>query len=171
MVSKKEALMLGLIAIGGLGAASMLAGNGDDGGKGGGILGTYPGYSPQGEAGFGAPAETFAGFPPPPTYDFSKFFAPQEDVGRGEAGVSAAPKKTRATKYLYTGGEVKTGAVSVAPWAMGRTTPSEIGVTTALKYAQQPKKVATTTKKKPTSRKATPGRMGYSKAARSAGFA
>jgi hypothetical protein len=46
-------------------------------------------------------------------------------------------KKERVVPYIYRGGEVKAGAVSVAPWAMGVSTPAEIGVTSALGIAKK----------------------------------
>ena len=168
MESKKEAVMLGMLAIGGIGAAMVIA-NGDamtPAPRAGGVLGVAPGTV------YNIPAAAGVTFPKAPTFDIKSFLSPKmpPDIlpSRGTAGVSAAPKKVRP--YIYTGGEVKTGAVSVAPWAMGRTTPAEMGVTTALGLATKSK--STTTKKKEVSaRKATPGRMGYSKAARAAGFA
>lgn len=185
MISKKEAVTLGLLAIGGVGAAMVVTGAGTQATP---DIGAMAGFTPQGRAGgilgsaapvtetkkmFQVPAQATVTFPKAPTFDITRFLAPQvEDIGRGAAGVSAAPKPKKMRPYIYTGGEIKPGAVSVAPWAMGRTTPTEIGVTTALSLASKPK-TKTTTKKKdvPTSRKATPGRMGYSKAAKKAGFA
>ena len=171
MISKKDMLTLGVLAIGGVAVASSFAGGGDTGalegkkGRAGGILGSQQDYgaaSPSPTI-YNLPAAGAVTFPEAPTFDISKFFTPSVEptVSRGAAGVSAAPKKIRP--YLYTGGEVKAGAVSVAPWAMGTTTPSEIGVTTALKYAVTKKTAVTPKKKEIKARAATPGRMGYGK--------
>ena len=143
MMSKKDALTLGMLAIGGVGAA-MVIGGGDgaitdtgalEGKKG--RAGQILGSGQQPGAVYNFPAQGAVSFPAPPAYDMSSFLpslptTPVPAIGRGAAGVSAAPKKSAVTPYLYTGGEVKAGAVSVAPWAMGVTTPAEIGVTTAL---------------------------------------
>ena len=187
MISKKEAVTLGLLAIGGVGAAMVVTGVGTQATP---DIGPMAGFTPQPRAGgilgvsppvtetkkmFQVPAQATVTFPKAPTFDITWFLAPQvEDIGRGAAGVSAAPKKMRP--YIYTGGEIKPGAVSVAPWAMGRTTPAEIGVTTALRRGvggspEPAPSVSTKKKKEPVSRRATPGRMGYSKAAKKAGFA
>jgi hypothetical protein len=166
MMSKKDLLTLGVLAVGGVAVASSFAG-GDGGdalqpvkGRAGGILGSQQGYDAP--TIYNLPAAGAVTFPEAPKFDISKFFTPlvEPTVSRGTAGVSAAPKKTRP--YLYMGGEVKAGAVSVAPWAMGRTTPAEIGVTTALKMATT-KKAPITKKKEITGRAASPGRMGYGK--------
>lgn len=144
MISKKDALTLGMLAIGGVGAAMVIGGgNGAPGAlegakaRAGGILGAQEGYGAPGTTVYSLPAQPAVTFPEAPLFNISRFLAPeplaQPVVSRGAAGVSAAPKKV--TPYLYTGGEVKAGAVSVAPWAMGITTPAEIGVTTALKRA------------------------------------
>lgn len=151
MISKKEALTLGMLAIGGVGAAMVISGgNGaitDTGALEGkkGRAGQILGSGQQPGAVYNFPAQGAVSFPAPPTYDMSRFLpslptTPVPAIGRGAAGISAAPKKSAVTPYLYTGGEVKAGAVSVAPWAMGTTTPAEIGVTTALSIAQKPSK-------------------------------
>ena len=142
-MNKKEMLVLGALAVGGIGIASMVSDGGDGGGLGagqqvraGGILGSQQGYgAPPGATIYNIPAQPAVTFPAAPTFDISKFLEPmaKPTVSRGAAGVSAAPKKGQVVPYLYTGGEVKAGAVSVAPWAMGVTTPAEIGVTTVLK--------------------------------------
>lgn len=143
MMSKKDMLTLGVLAVGGVAVASSFAGG--DGvvtdvlegkkGRAGGILGSQEGYGAP--IIYNLPGQAAVTFPEPPSFDISKILAPitpeaAPEVSRGEAGVSSAGKKTVVTPYLYTGGEVKAGAVSVAPWAMGRTTPAEIGVTMAL---------------------------------------
>lgn len=142
MVSKKDALMLGALALGGIGLASMVSG-GDGGGaameglrqgRAGQILGGQQGYTSPGSTIYNLPAQGAVTFPKVPTFDISSLLG-QAPISRGAAGISAAPKKKRVIPYLYTGGEVKAGAGSIAPWAMGRSTPAEIGVTTALKIA------------------------------------
>lgn len=153
-MTKKEALTLGLLAIGGIGFASMLSGGEDSGGVGaraGGILGS-PQATPAGATIYNLPAEGAVTFPEPPVFDISKIFPErlaQPPESRGAAGVSAAPKKSRP--YLYTGGEVKAGAVSVAPWAMGVSTPAEIGITTALKIPTGGMRLSGTPSKKTSS--------------------
>jgi hypothetical protein len=142
-MSKKDMLTLGVLAVGGVAVASSFAG-GDGGvlegkkGRAGGILGSQEGYGVPSPTIYNLPAAAPVTFPKAPTFDISKFLAPVPvPVGRGAAGVSSAGKKTAVTPYLYTGGEVKAGAVSVAPWAMGVSTPAEIGVTTALGIAKK----------------------------------
>jgi hypothetical protein len=151
MMSKKDAITLGMLAIGGIGVASMAAGSGggDAGalegvkGRAGGILGAQKGYGAPPTI-YNLPAQPSVTFPKAPSFDISSFLGEpiktETDIGRGAAGVSAAPKKSAVRPYLYTGGEVEAGAVSVAPWAMGVSTPAEIGVTTALSIAQKPSK-------------------------------
>lgn len=155
MMSKKNVLTLGVLAIGGIGVASMVAsgdnGDGDTGpksgaltgvrGRAGGVLGSQQGYGAP--VVYNLPAAAAVTFPKAPTFDMNKFLAPvtqpvtqPEVVSRGVAGVSSAGKKRPVQPYIYTGGEVKTGAVSVAPWAMGVSTPAEMGVTSALKRAR-----------------------------------
>ena len=118
MVSKKEALTIGLLVIGGIGAASMLAGSGDGSGgaggdltppspRAGGILGSVG--VPTGGEGYNIPAQQTVIFPEPPDYRevFKEFYKRPEQapISRGTAGVSAAPKK----KVSYT----DTGRVAV----------------------------------------------------------
>jgi hypothetical protein len=170
MMSKKDMLTLGVLAVGGVAVASSFAGGGDTGalegkkGRAGGILGSQEGYGAAPTI-YNLPAAAPVTFPEAPKFDISKFLTPlvEPTVSRGAAGVSSAGKKSSVRPYLYTGGEVKAGAVSVAPWAMGRTTPTEIGVTTALKYATTKKPPVPTKKREVTGRGATPGRMGYGK--------
>lgn len=138
MISKKDALTLGVLAIGGIGVASMVSDSGSGGAgsvvpRAGRILGSQQEYG-AGPTIYNLPAQPAVTFPKAPTFDISKFLSPPVEpvVSRGAAGVSAAPKKERVVPYIYRGGEVKAGAVSVAPWAMGTTTPAEMGVTTAL---------------------------------------
>ena len=100
-MSKKHALIVGLLAIGGIAAASAVA-SGDTSsggvtqGKVGGILGTYGGASPGAPITYQIPPQADVSFPDPVDYtEFFKTFlaAKDEPVSRGEAGVSAAPKK------------------------------------------------------------------------------
>ena len=154
MISKKEAVTLGMLAIGGVGAAMIVGGGGNGGdtgakmgalqgvkGRAGGILGSQQDYTSPGVV-YNIPKSAAVTFPKiTPAFDLSTFLEPKTPptipISRGAAGVSAAPKKLpSAQPYIYTGGEIKTGAVSVAPWAMGRTTPAEMGVTTALTRAR-----------------------------------
>ena len=112
MVSKKAALTLGVLAIGGVGVASMIAGGGGGFGEGsaqdtaqeqsrigGNILGTTP-KKEVSMTGYTIPREASVHFPKPPEFDFSKFFVKPE-VSRGSAGVSSAP--TKKEKYVDTG--------------------------------------------------------------------
>jgi hypothetical protein len=166
MVSKKDVLTLGMLAVGGIAVASAVADSGNGGAdsvvpRAGRILGSQQGYGAP--AVYNFPAQGAVSFPTPPDYsNILRSFVGTEEVSRGAAGVSSAGKKRAVQPYIYTGGEVKAGAVSVAPWAMGRTTPAEIGVTTALKMASSSKKI-TPKKKEITGRGVTPGRMGYGK--------
>lgn len=103
MMSKKDVLTLGILSIGGIGVASMIAGSSAGGAGGdlaaptaraGGILGSA------GRSGnvYNIPASGEVVFPETPKFDFSKFFiTPETPVSRGAAGVSAAPKKFRDT--------------------------------------------------------------------------
>jgi hypothetical protein len=143
MMSKKDMLTLGVLAVGGVAVASSFAGGGDTGalegkkGRAGGILGSQQDYGAAPTI-YNLPAAAPVTFPKAPTFDISKFLAPVPvPVSRGAAGVSSAGKKERVVPYIYRGGEVKAGAVSVAPWAMGVSTPAEIGVTSALGIAKK----------------------------------
>jgi hypothetical protein len=168
MMSKKDALTLGILAVGGVAAASAIAGSGAGGGgaalegKKGGILGSQQGYGAPTVYNF--PAQGAVSFPAPPDYsNILRDFVSPQDVSRGTQGVSSAGKKRVVRPYIYRGGEVKAGAVSVAPWAMGTTTPAEMGVTTALHLASKPKTTPIIKKKEISARSATPGRMGMGK--------
>ena len=152
MISKKDALTLGILAVGGIAAASAVSGG--DGGEGGAMMeglrgvkgragGILGGATPAAPTVYQFAAQPAVSFPKAPSFDLSSLLATTKaPVERGTAGISSAGKKVPSVHapYIYTGGEVKTGAVSVAPWAMGRTTPAEIGVTTALSVARKPKK-------------------------------
>lgn len=103
MVSKKDALILGVLAIGGVGIASMAL-DSDSGGsaKGGGILGRFPGitqgtpsYAGEGTTVYNIPAEAGVSFPAPQTFDISKFFTtpPTPDPVSASSGVSSGGKK------------------------------------------------------------------------------
>lgn len=121
MVSKKEAVMLAALMVGGIGLATAVHGGGDAAADGDGVLGqpmTMPvravgilgaqegyGYTPKIDQ---APPQQAVIFPDPPNYRevIDKFFAkPEIPESRGAAGVSAAPKK----KVTYT----DTGRVAV----------------------------------------------------------
>ena len=145
-MSKKDALILVVLGVGGVAAASAFA-EGKDGGEGGSVMAGLRGV--KGRAGgilgsttsptvYQFAAQPAVSFPATPSFDLSSLFPSETPVARGAAGVSSASKKipVTPTKYVYTGGEIKTGAVSVAPWAMGRTTPAEMGVTTAISVAR-----------------------------------
>ena len=111
MVSKKDAITLGLLAIGGVGAAMVVGGNGNGNGNGGsgagmegrrvgGILGSQKDYSSPGKAPtiYQMPAQPAVTFPEAPTFDLKSFLAPAPPptpapVSRGAAGVSSAGKK------------------------------------------------------------------------------
>ena len=100
MMSKKDMLTLGVLAVGGVAVASSFAG-GDGGGvlqpikgRAGGILGSQQGYGAAPTI-YNIPAAAPVTFPEAPTFDISKFLTPlvEPTVSRGAAGVSAAPKK------------------------------------------------------------------------------
>jgi hypothetical protein len=138
MVSKKDMLTLGVLAIGGVAVASSFAG-GDGGGdilqpkkgRAGGILGSQEGYGAP--AIYNLPAHADVTFPAAPTFDISKFLAPQTEVpGRGAAGVSAAPKKYIETGKVgvgYEGYVTPTTPTPIAP-------PYIPGVTTFVPYKE-----------------------------------
>jgi len=172
MISKKDALTLGILAVGGIAAASVVA-DSDTGGGGGAMMegikgraGGILGGEDVSQAAFKTPQEPTVIFSKGRDYsDLLQSFIGGEEApaDRGTAGISSAGKKRPVTPYIYTGGEVKPGAVSVAPWAMGRTTPTEIGVTTALSVARGGTTPAAAPKKKEIkgARAVRPGRMGY----------
>ena len=157
MISKKDALTLVVLGIGGVTVASAFAGS-DGGGEGGAVMeglrgvkgragGILGGATPPSPTVYQFGAQPAVSFPKAPSFGLSSLFPAEKlvapaPVERGTAGVSSAGKKRPAAPapYIYTGGEVRAGAVSVAPWAMGRTTPAEMGVTTALSMARKPKK-------------------------------
>lgn len=107
-------LTLGVLAIGGVAVASSFAG-GDGGGNGvlqpkKGRAGQILGGGQQPGAVYNFPAQGAVSFPAPPTYDMSRFLpslptAPVPAIGRGAAGISAAPKKYRETGEVGLGYE------------------------------------------------------------------
>ena len=119
MISKKDAITLGILGVAGIAAASAVSGGAEDtpGGaktweKPGGILGVLGGAAPGGAVPGGAggietptmyqiPAAAVVSFPKTPTFDFTKFLAPQQQISKGVAGVSAAPKKVATTYADY----------------------------------------------------------------------
>ena len=99
MMSKKDMLTLGVLAIGGVAVASSFAGGAGDilqpkKGRAGGILGSQEDYGAAPVI-YNLPAQPSVTFPKTPTFDISKFLEPmvKPTVSRGAAGVSAAPKK------------------------------------------------------------------------------
>ena len=98
-ISKKQALTLGVLAIGGIAAASsMTSGDGGDAGatmegRAGRILGS--GAEPEAPFIFKVPAEAAVTFPAQPDYTrfLNQFLKPKEALSRGTAGVSSAGKK------------------------------------------------------------------------------
>ena len=174
MMSKKDAITLGVLAIGGIAVASAVAG-GDGGGgmlegtrqgRAGGILGSTPADSMSPTIyNITSPPPVF---PAPATFDVSRFLQPQEEPSRGTAGVSAAPKKTP----LYTPGAYVTPVpVSIGgkeTYVPATTFPAALGIHRALETARSygrgggstsaPKKAVSKPKKrKPTTYRATAG--------------
>ena len=98
MMSKKDMLTLGVLAIGGVAVASSFAG-GDGGGvlqpikaRVGGIVGSQRDYGVAPTI-YNLPAAAPVTFPKAPSFDISKFLEPTVPVSRGAAGVSSAGKK------------------------------------------------------------------------------
>jgi len=132
MISKKDALTLGILAVGGVAVASTFAG-GDDGGEGGAVMEGLRGVKGRagGILGGATPPTTtptvyqFAAqpavkFPAAPTFDISSLLAPTEaPITRGAAGVSSAGKKRvvyggykpSGKTYVFGGGEFESQAV------------------------------------------------------------
>ena len=107
MMSKKDMLTLGVLAVGGVAVASSFAG-GDGGGvlqpikgRAGGILGSQQGYGAP--TIYNIPAAAPVTFPKAPSFDISKFLAPAVPVSRGAAGVSTAGKKEAGVALGYPG--------------------------------------------------------------------
>lgn len=183
MVSKKEALILGLVVVGGLGAASMVAGDAGGGGaraegkRAGGILGA-PTYGPQKAIAptvYQFAAQPAITFPEPPKFvgltslatkkeaELQTYYERQRkgrwmvdpmrvmSIMRGEPTIGKPSPATGIQPYPYTGGEVKKGAATVAPWAdtyklkpetsyaPATSLPAAMGIHTALEYARKPK--------------------------------
>ena len=177
MMSKKDALTLVVLGVGGVTVASAFAG-GEDGGEGGAIMeglrgvkgrmGGIPGGAPPPPSPtvYQFAAQPAVRFPAAPSFDMSSLFPSEKlaapaPAARGAAGISGVGKKrpSTVTPYIYTGGEIKTGAVSVAPWAVSRTTPTEMGVTTALRVARGGS--GGTSKKKPSTFSSKSYQKGY----------
>lgn len=189
MMSKKDMATLGLLAIGGVGAALMISGGGE-GLPGGGGLGLGLGEERE-EALTKKETVTYAepGVIKPPTLpSFRDIFAmpaflkpkpvPAAAAAAAQKKIGLLPtSRTGVTPYLYTGGEVTPGAYTLAPSPGTGISPylytgGAVGLGAFTPYGA-PAPTPVTTAKKPTvtGRKATPGRMGYSAAARRAGFA
>ena len=133
MVSKKEALILGVLAIGGVAVASSIAGSGDDVVKPQQRFGTIVGSQmPQAPTTYTFPAAAAVTFPEAPTFDIGRFLAPQEEPARGTAGVSAAPKKYVSTGTVALGYEGYVTPVVPTPVSPGYIP----GVTTFVPYTE-----------------------------------
>ena len=140
MMSKKNALILGVLAIGGVAVASSIA-SGDAGGGGaavegraGGILGTASGDSMAPTIyNITSPPPVF---PAPATFDLQRFLAPQlqAEPSRGTAGVSAAPKK-----FYIPGAYVTPVPVTISgkeTYVPATTFPAALGIHRALETAR-----------------------------------
>lgn len=119
MMSKKEAAMLGLLAVGGIGAALMISGKGGiEEGMGGGGLGLGLGEEePEAMTKKETVAETYTPMGVPAIEAPHGFFAIPETIKTLIAPKPSVPAKKVVKPYLYTGGEVKQGAYSVIPSA------------------------------------------------------
>ena len=139
-MSKKDAITLGVLAIGGIAVASAVAG-GDGGGgleatrqgRAGGILGSTGDSMAPTIYNITSPPPVF---PAPATFDIQRFLQPQEEPSRGTAGVSAAPKKTP----LYTPGAYVTPVpVTIGgkeTYVPATTFPAALGIHRALETAR-----------------------------------
>jgi len=127
MISKKDALTLGILAVGGIAAASVVAG-GDAGGEGGltqrkagGILGTYGGEPQDDYGGVKLPQEPTVVFSQGRDYSglLQSFIGAEEaPVPRGVHGVSSAGKKISKGAGMalgYTGYVTPTVPTPVSP--------------------------------------------------------
>ena len=133
MVSKKEALILGVLAIGGVAVASSIAGSGDDVVKPQQRFGTIVGSQmPQTAPTIYNITSPPPVFPAPATFDIGRFLAPQEEPARGTAGVSAAPKKYVSTGTVALGYEGYVTPVVPTPVSPGYIP----GVTTFVPYTE-----------------------------------
>lgn len=130
-MSKKDALILGGLVIGGLGVASMISdtpgGGGASEGRAGGILGAQKGYGAP--TIYNLPAQPSVTFPEAPTFDIASLFG-QKEVSKGAAGVSAAPKKWRDTGTVALGYKGYVTPITPTPVSPGYVA----GVTTFKKY-------------------------------------
>lgn len=151
MISKKEALILGLAVVGGLGVASMVS-DGDDGAaptkeRFGRIVGTQAATAP---TIYQMPAQAGVTFPAGPTFDVGKIFPTVDPkqaalekyyerqregkwmidpmkVMRIQRGKIGRPSPaTGIQPYLYAGGEVKLGAATAAPWQVKKDVPKAL---------------------------------------------
>lgn len=155
-MSKKDALTLGLLAIGGVAAASAIAGGGSGGGvapegKKGGILGSA-GAGGAAPTIYNLPSQGAVAFPAAPTYDFSKFLSapitPKTVVTRGTAGVSSAGKQTAYVKpgaYVAPKKEMVGGKETYVP---ATTFAAALGTHRALELARSYGGGTTSTPKK-----------------------
>ena len=136
MVTKKEALILGVLAIGGVAVASSIAGGGDGVVKPQQRYGTIMGsQTPQtAPTIYNLPAAAAVTFPEAPTFDIGRFLAPQEEPARGTAGVSAAPKKFYKPGAYVTPVPVTVGGKET--YVAATTFPAALGIHRALETAR-----------------------------------
>ena len=174
MLSKKDMLTLGVLAVGGVAVASSFAGGGGDAGalegkkgRAGGILGSQEGYGAAPTI-YNLPAAAPVTFPKAPKFDIGSFLAPTMPVSRGAAGVSSAGKKYRETGVAlgYKGYVTPTTPTPVSPgYVPGVTTFTPYKKPAYIPSPVKPPSVsyAPTKKKEVTGRVASPGRMGMGK--------
>jgi hypothetical protein len=180
MMSKKDMLTLGVLAVGGVAVASSFAGGGGDAGalegkkgRAGGILGSQQGYGAAPTI-YNLPAAGAVTFPEAPKIDIGSFLAPTVPVSRGAAGVSSAGKKEviyggykpSGASFVFGGKAFESQAVKeVVSGGYSPTLSQAFGISPDIASGGSAgKKTAVTTKKREvTGRVATPGRMGYGK--------
>jgi hypothetical protein len=182
MMSKKDMLTLGVLAVGGVAVASSFAGGGDTGalegkkGRAGGILGSQQGYGAAPTI-YNLPAGAPVTFPEGPKFDIGKFLGEpiktETDIGRGAAGVSSAGKKEviyggykpSGASYVFGGKAFEAQAAKeVVSVGYSPTLGAAFGISPEIASGGTTKKTPVPTKKREiTGRTATPGRMGMGK--------
>ena len=179
MMSKKDMLTLGVLAVGGIAVASSFAG-GDGGGvlqptkgRAGGILGSQQDYGAAPTI-YNLPAAGAVTFPEAPKFDIGSFLAPTVPVSRGAAGISSAGKKEviyggykpSGASFVFGGKAFESHAVKeVVSGGYSPTLSHAFGISPDIASGGivGKKTPAPTKKREVTGRAATPGRMGYGK--------
>lgn len=168
MISKKV-VTLGMLAIGGIGAAMLVSGGGSGGdtgalqgraGRAGGILGSQKGYGAPGTV-FNIPAAAAVTFPKAPTFDIGGFLEPSKkdpvkeyyrtfkghvaprewEVRKMLTRIGKPSPATGVQPYVYTGGKIELGAATQSPYQIKK----DVQITTYMPAARLPAAIGVST--------------------------